>query len=311
MMRLAAAIGLGALVVSAQAFGTAFPSPRLYPSFNQSKAAATITTFRVARSGYTAPAGINSKGAITGTYTDDHGAYRGFVRQADGTVAVFIAPGASKSGLTGTFPTSINDNGVVAGYYNDNNSHKERGFVRSANGAITAFDIPGDGGPAGGASVYAINKSGAVLGAYQEPGGASFGFVWANGILKKFGVGSEQRTIPRSLNAAGAIVGSFYSPVDQNTPGFIRNADRTVTKFHIGSIETDPESINSAGTVAGRYFDTKDNKHGFLRAADGTITKLDIPGAKATDPCCISDSGMIAGGYSLDTGNGRGFVRTP
>jgi hypothetical protein len=40
---------------------------------------------------------------------------------ASGTITTFNAPGAGTTAATGTFSVSINDNGVIVGYYGDPN----------------------------------------------------------------------------------------------------------------------------------------------------------------------------------------------
>jgi hypothetical protein len=66
----------------------------------------------------------------------------GFVRAADGTITTFVAPGAGTTGAAGTFPTSINAAGTIAGYYM--NLDRAHGFVRSTDGTVTTIDPPGD-----------------------------------------------------------------------------------------------------------------------------------------------------------------------
>jgi hypothetical protein len=75
--------------------------------------------------------GLNDLGAITGSYLDANNVFRGYVRSPDGKFSTFDAPGAdlASNDFNGTFPVSINDWGVVTGYYIDKNS-VIHGFVR-------------------------------------------------------------------------------------------------------------------------------------------------------------------------------------
>jgi hypothetical protein len=77
------------------------------------------------------PIGLNDWGAITGIYLDANNVYHGFLRTPDGTFATFDAPGANTApgSFSGTFPYSINDAGVISGYYVDANN-VAHGFVR-------------------------------------------------------------------------------------------------------------------------------------------------------------------------------------
>lgn len=75
--------------------------------------------------------GLNDWGAITGSYLGADNVYHGFLRNPDGTFTTFDAPHANTSvgSFSGTFPVSINDQGVITGYYLDANN-VNHGFLR-------------------------------------------------------------------------------------------------------------------------------------------------------------------------------------
>jgi hypothetical protein len=68
--------------------------------------------------------GLNDLGAITGSYLDANNVFHGYVRSPAGKFLSFDAPGAdlTANDFNGTFPVSINDWGVVTGYYIDKNN---------------------------------------------------------------------------------------------------------------------------------------------------------------------------------------------
>jgi hypothetical protein len=70
------------------------------------------------------PIGLNDWGAITGIYLDANNVYHGFLRSPEGSFTTFEAPGADTTpgSYNGTLPYSINDQGVVTGYYIDANN---------------------------------------------------------------------------------------------------------------------------------------------------------------------------------------------
>jgi hypothetical protein len=74
------------------------------------------------------PLGLNDWGAITGVYFDGNGVGHGFLRTPNGKVGGFDAPGAANLMpqapwyWMGTLPYSINDQGVITGYYVDANN---------------------------------------------------------------------------------------------------------------------------------------------------------------------------------------------
>jgi uncharacterized membrane protein len=76
--------------------------------------------------------GLNDFGAITGSYLDANNVYHGFLRSPEGKFTTFEAPGADTTAgdFNGTFPVSINDSGVITGYYVDKNNVLH-GFLRS------------------------------------------------------------------------------------------------------------------------------------------------------------------------------------
>jgi uncharacterized membrane protein len=70
------------------------------------------------------PVGLNDWGEITGIYLDANNVYHGFLRSPEGTFTTFEAPGADTTAgsYSGTFPYSVNDQGVITGYYLDANN---------------------------------------------------------------------------------------------------------------------------------------------------------------------------------------------
>jgi len=154
---------------------------------------------------------INPAKAIAGYYVDASYVPHGYVRDADGTITAFDAPGAQ-----GTFAYSINPAGVIEGYYVDA-SGVAHGYVRARGGTIATFDAAGAGtGPGQGtfASPFeAINPAGAITGWYLDASNVFHGYVRdANGTITTFdvpraGTSPGQGTLPNWINPAGTIVG--------------------------------------------------------------------------------------------------------
>ncbi len=74
--------------------------------------------------------GLNNSGAVTATYLDANYVFHGFLRSPNGTFITFDAPGAdlTPGDFNGTVPGSINESGVITGYYFDSN-FVPHGFV--------------------------------------------------------------------------------------------------------------------------------------------------------------------------------------
>ncbi|HEY4113078.1 MAG TPA: hypothetical protein VGM17_03365, partial [Rhizomicrobium sp.] len=112
--------------------------------------------------------------------------------------------------------------------------------------------------------------------------------------------GSIEVLPPLSINASGAIVGS-YGDQDDNPRGFIRNPDGSFTDFDPdGSVATDmygTDSINDSGVITGSYRDDSFVLHGFIRSADGTIISFDPAGSTETVAMAVNKRGVITGWY--------------
>ncbi len=170
---------------------------------------------------------VNPAGAMTGGYYDQNGAIHGYLRNPDGTITTFDAPGAGTGSGQGTYTWAINPAGTTAGASQDNNG-VYHGLLRTADGKITIYDIKGAGTGAGqGTQAEGINPSGVIEGYYTDANNVSHGYVRAvDGTYTFFdapgaGTGSGQGTFPMTNNPAGSIVGYY---VDNNGAyhGFVR-----------------------------------------------------------------------------------------
>ena len=251
----------------------------------------------------TFPKAINKGGEVAGYCVDSVAVAHGFLRDANGHVTVFDAPGASGFQRLGTFVNGINDVGTVVGYYIDN--HRVRhAFLRAKDGIVIAFDAPDAGA--------------GLLGA--PPGHPE--------------LASGEGTVATGIDDRGVIAGYFYDS-NRAQHGFIRDTGGNLVTIDVpGSADTDPQSINTLGEITGTYSDQPKGwghpnslaaVHGFRRSPDGTITRLTVPesgwfgildvhpddsdGHEAVD-AGDSDDGMLVGHYFSTTNHtARGFVR--
>jgi len=239
---------------------------------------------------------INLEGVIAGYYTDADGVNHGYVTHPPYTESTFTtidAPGACSSGPgcsglgTIIFYFSLNDFGVVTGYFLDANQ-VPHGYVTHppyTESTFTTFDAPGacSSGPAcafEGTTPESINLFGVITGTYYDAEGVGHGFV----------------TYPPYTNT-------------------------TFTSFDAaGSIDTLPSSINAEGVVVGFFSDAAGVNHGFVSHPPyTTVTSFDAPHACSSDsnPACsgkgtfaygINVEGMFTGGAKDASGHGHGFV---
>ena len=176
---------------------------------------------------------INIWGTSVGNFMDNSGNFvgHGLIRNVDGKLTTFEAPGAGTGTDQGTScpgcTSGLNQWGAIAGTYIDATS-VQHGFLRSPNGEFTTFDAPGAG-----------------TGSYQGTGCPS--------------------DCPTSLNNSGAIMGTY---IDSNFVyhGYLRTPDgKIVTVDPLGSIFTWSSSMNDSEVITGYYFDANSVYHGFLR----------------------------------------------
>jgi hypothetical protein len=230
---------------------------------------------------------INDRGVITGNLCDNSQLYHGFVRSTVGHIATFEAPGSGTGALDGTWGSSINKAGTIAGYLSANRVFQ--GFVRSSTGSTTTFSATGAGstpqssafcpfplGSCAGTFAGSINNGGIVTGYYVDSSNVWHGFVRTEaGVITPIdapaaGSGANQGTFGAGINSKGVIAG-YYVDSGNVYHGFTRAASGKITVFNApgagagagqGTIAT---GINSAGDIVGYYVDPSNVYHGFLR----------------------------------------------
>ncbi len=304
-----------------------------------------ITTFDAPGSGMVAGSSqgtegvdINVEGVITGDFQDASYLYHGFVRSPSGHITTFDAPGAGTDGskAQGTFPSAINADGKIAGYFRDA-ANVFHGFVRSQNGKFTTFDVPGAGtAPYQGTIVQpisSINPDGDLAGQFIDQNYVRHGYLrTAEGRITTFdapGAGTDGRqgqgTIGHSINPQGEISGAV---IDGNDiyHGFVRTHDGKFKTYDAPGAGSTPGSgegtngwqHNSRGLTAGTWWDSYFGSHGYVRTGSGAITVFDAPGAgsaqfsgQGTTTQGLNDRGAISGTI-LDANNVyHAFVRNP
>jgi hypothetical protein len=263
----------------------------------------------------------NSLGAIVGSFTDANIVPHGFLREPDGHIISFDAPGAGLGAELneGTVAYAVNDRGVTAGQYQDSN-YVFHGFVRYPNGAFATFDAPGAGTQAyQGTLAWDINWAGTTAGTYIDGSGVYHGFVRSpSGQFTSFDPPGSIHTYPceeTCLSPNGTITG-FYLDSDDTLHGFVRTPDGSITTIDApgagigGYLGTIAASI-AGGAITGYFVDPNDMVHGFLRARDGTFTTFEAPGAVGTAGFSLNPEQAIAGAYFGGSNVLHGFVRYP
>ena len=208
--------------------------------------------------------------AQTKTYkfrsVDVPGAYLSSVRDYNGTIAVGSSSDTVSSGSSAFFFKS--------------NVFKA---IKPASSAINS-------------SAEGVNKSGQIVGWYEDALGTYHGFVSDGTNALTFDYPGATGTTLLDINDSGDIAGT------SSQGGFLYNKNKnTFTLINYPSATgTTVFGVNSSDVVVGTYTDSAAIWHGFLWN-DGVFSGIDYPGATGgTIAVGINDSGLIAGFYDLD-----------
>lgn len=286
---------------------------------------------------------INASGEIAGYFIDANFGCSAFVRSRNGTFIPFDSP-------TGCpIPASVNQTGAVTGTYGDRSFGCSGGqpdnppgcgglhaFVRNSDGTFVSFDAPTELSnslePSGNLNPEtlprSINSAGEVTGIYTTCGQSSCNssFLWTpDGTFVSFdppNANPYDFIGANSVNADGAIVGTFADRITGVFHGFLRAPDGTFTIIDEPGVNqgagggTGATAINSRGEILGGFSTTSAGPHhSYLRAPHGAFTVFDFPGAcdSCTQSMGLNGRGTVVGMYFTPTGGGffaiRGFLR--
>ncbi len=117
---------------------------------------------------------IGESGIVVGSSVDAEDVSHGFVRLADGTVAVVDVPGRGRKAGQGTMALARGDTGEVVGRWMDRNG-AYHGFVLKRSGKYRKFDVPGATGGFGTATTAGA-RNGDCVGEYGDETGVH-GFI--------------------------------------------------------------------------------------------------------------------------------------
>jgi hypothetical protein len=157
-----------------------------------------IVEINPAGASFTQIVGIDSAGAIVGTYagSDDNNP-QGFI-DSNGTITTIAISGSSVNEAVG-----VSAAGVVAGTYVDS-SGDSHGYTYDA-GAVAYVNVTG----ATDTSVNAISSNGEIVGKYVDSSGDTHGFIDIGGVISAVNVPGATYTEIDGVNSAGAIWGVY------------------------------------------------------------------------------------------------------
>ncbi len=228
------------------------------------------------------------------------------------TLPTYIDFTVTVDGAVGTYPSTINSLGVVAGVYSTSTAGVAIGFVRATDGTITTFNPPN--------SMYiwaaVIEDSGEILGSFQDTNGFSHGYIRnTEGGIQVYDInGSQSFTTVYAANHDAVVAGTYYNGTNQY--GFIMNSvsgPASAASFSIpGATELACWGINDQNQVAGDYEDSSGVFHGFIWALGVPLQTFDVPNltSPGTFPRGINDSEEVAGIAGAGAAPPYGFIRS-
>lgn len=148
--------------------------------------------------------GINDWGSIVGYYTEADVVSHGFKRWSNGSGFIFNYPAHFHEINSGTFPTAINNGGMIVGF----TQIPYHGFIYYR-GKWANLEYPGanDTRPVG------ISDAGVIVGNSSNSGnGSSTAFLYKNGVFKSISAPNTTKSyVVASSLRKGLILGIAYS----------------------------------------------------------------------------------------------------
>jgi len=142
--------------------------------------------------------GVNDQGDITGQF-NGNGSSLGFLLH-QGRLTILSFPGAKG----GTFPTSINNQGVIVGFYHVFDDDVDHGFSWK-NGAFTNVQFPGSGDT----TPRKISNTGDIVGNFADSNLKGRGFSFDKGRYTAIDPPNSLGTDILGVNSSDQIVGVF------------------------------------------------------------------------------------------------------
>jgi hypothetical protein len=260
----------------------------------------------------TIPMGINNNEVIVGYYQDNLGGWHGFTYNE--SKRTWVYPIDYPVGPPGvTWATSINDSGVVGGYY-----EPEAGL-----GYTLAFTD--SGGFFSPVIVYCtdgnldnrlagINNTGFTVGNCFA-GSQSFSWVWALGNPGLFTCPATAASSgAAAINNEGQVVGWYTSSASKGGGYVAGYSSCGYAVNYPGAIDSELTGINDSGTAIGWAFPkTGINLGFFYNISSGQFTKITPPTAAVSGlvTAGMNNSNWFVGYYIDKNYNNNGFFAKP
>jgi uncharacterized membrane protein len=170
---------------------------------------------------------------------------------------------------------------------------------------FTTIDVPSAASTAANA-----NSPNAIAGQYDDPSGATHGFILRGSAYTTIDVPKASFTAINGINAAGQLAGTYTDSSGGFHAFFSPSQGVFTTLTPLNSVRSQCGFLNAQGQVVGSYRTSDMKRHGFLWRG-GTFKTFNVNGDQTpggTVPNGINDSGQIVGSYVDADGNRHGFL---
>jgi uncharacterized membrane protein len=180
-----------------------------------------------------------------GSYTDSQGQSLGFLLK-NGQAKSFSVGGAFN-----TFPSGINNHGVIVGTFEQFEGGPNTGFAMKGS-TVTTIQFPG----AESTTPLAINDEGAIVGYYFN-GTTEHGFLEYRNSYTTIEPAGASSSLARGINNTGEVVGEYRPNVNADGEGFTFLNAKFTSYVYPTATYTEFNGVNSLGdrtgdTVTGR-----------------------------------------------------------
>ena len=237
--------------------------------------------------------GINSKGDVSGYYTDTNNNFHGFLLRS-GKYTSIDYPGS-----TSTIVYGLNDSDDVVGF----SANSDVGFVyQSSTQSFTELTYPG----ASATIPAAINNAGLVCGSFG-PVSYSAGFEFDGSTYTEILPPGAFLAFLNGVDSRGACVGNWASFLRKS--GNFSFHDGRYSHIKIPAYKL-VWGVNPAGTAfVGSWRVGANSQIGFLYQ-NQIFQKIRVPGSTGTIAYGINSAGAVVGAYG-DLSGQWGFLWTP
>jgi len=227
-------------------------------------------------------------------------------------LGVILPIGVSRASADDSFtdigvfqPSSININGVIAGYTSVNNINKAT-LWSSANGFTDLSTQLGSN--ITGSQALGINDNGEVVGSIQSSDGTLHAFVWTSvgGVISLGTLGGNSSTA-YAVNNQGVVVGDSKK-ADGKTDAFMWTPSTGMVDLGNLGNDSSAVAVNNSGEIVGDSFiGNGPVEHAFMwTPSTGMVDLGSLPGANNTSWASdINDSGEIVGGSQNGISNSQ------